>query len=56
MALGRWFMKMLEELDEDFVDDPQAVENLQGSIAEAFAEWRNRWGYGLQGPGSGPNR
>jgi hypothetical protein len=56
MALGKWFMKMLEELDEDFVADPQAIDDLRGCISEAFAEWRMKWGYGLSGPGSGPSR
>lgn len=50
MALGTWFMTMVDELEEDFVDDPQAIENLQACVAEAFAEWRSRWGYGLQEP------
>ncbi len=56
MELASWFVKMLEELDEDFVDDPAAIEDLQGRVAKAFAEWRVKWGYGMGGPGTGPDR
>lgn len=55
MALGQWFAKMLAELDEDRVKDPKAIEQLQGMVAEAFADWRIKTGYGMGGPGTGPD-
>jgi putative transposase len=54
MALANWFVKILEELDEDFVDDPAAIENLKDRVAEVFAEWRIATGYGMGGPGTDP--
>ena len=54
VELGIWFQKMLEELEEDHVD-PTAVELLKGRIAKAFADWRIETGYGMAGPGTGPN-
>lgn len=55
MELATWFATMLKELDEDHVDDPEAISDLQGRIAEAFADWRIATGYGMGGPGSGPD-
>jgi hypothetical protein len=54
MALANWFATILEELDEDAVEDPAAVDDLQGRLANAFAEWRMETGYGMAGPGTGP--
>jgi hypothetical protein len=53
MELGKWFMTMLDELDEDSVDDADAINKLRGMVAEAFATWRLETGYGLTGPGGG---
>ncbi|PWU18883.1 MAG: hypothetical protein C5B48_14300 [Candidatus Rokuibacteriota bacterium] len=56
MDLGNWFAKMLDELDEDAVDDPDAIMELKGRIANAFAEWRMASGWGIaKGSGTGPN-
>jgi hypothetical protein len=54
MELGNWFATILKELDEDFVDDPKAIDDLKGKVAMAFAEWRMETGYGKAGPGAGP--
>lgn len=54
MELASWFAKMLEELDEDHVTNPEAILNLKGRVARAFAEWRMATGYGMSGPGTGP--
>jgi hypothetical protein len=43
MELASWFAKMLEEPDEDYVDDPAAVDDLRDRVAKAFAEWRVTW-------------
>jgi hypothetical protein len=49
MELGTWFMKMLNEIDQDHVEDAAAIEKLKGMIAEAFAQWRIDTGYGMLG-------
>jgi hypothetical protein len=54
MELGNWFATILKELDEDFVNNPKAISDLKDKVALAFAEWRIKWGYGIQGPGTGP--
>jgi hypothetical protein len=56
MDLGGWFAQMLQELEEDDVEDVEAIENLKGRVATAFAQWRIDTGYGMGGPGTGPNR
>jgi hypothetical protein len=55
MRLASWFAKMLEELDEDFVDDAEAINKLRGKVAEAFADWRTETGYGMRRRGTGPH-
>ena len=54
MELGQWFAKMLDELDEDIVDDAEAIDLLRAKFAVAFADWRIESGYGLRPPGAGP--
>jgi hypothetical protein len=54
MELASWFAKMLEELDEDHVTDPEAILNLKAWIAKAFADWRIATGSGIGGRGTGP--
>jgi hypothetical protein len=49
MDLANWFAKMLEEIDEDGCDDPEAIENLKGRVAEAFGQWKIATGYGIGG-------
>jgi hypothetical protein len=56
MALANWFAKMLEELDEDYVEDAAAIDDLQTRVAQAFADWRIASCYGMGGPGTGPNQ
>jgi hypothetical protein len=54
MDLGNWFLKMLEELEQDNVLDAAAIDDLRGRVAEAFADWRVKWGYyGPTGPEAG---
>ena len=50
--LGNWFVTMLDELDEDKVDNVNAITDLQGRIAKAFAELRLAHGIGSTGPGT----
>ncbi len=38
---------MLQELDEDEVADVEAIDELRGRVATAFADWRVKWGYGM---------
>lgn len=54
LELARWFAKILDELDEDHATDPDALSDLQHRIALAFAQWRAATGYGMRGPGTGP--
>jgi hypothetical protein len=54
LGLGQWFMKMLEEIDEDNVTDPAVIADLHGRIAETFADWRTVHGIGMRGPGTEP--
>ena len=49
MELGSWFMQVLNEIDQDHVEDPSAIEKLKGMVAEAFAQWRLDTGYGMLG-------
>jgi hypothetical protein len=56
MRLATWFAEMLEELDEDSVDDAEAINKLRGKVAEAFAIWRVETGYGMRGPDTGPHK
>jgi hypothetical protein len=52
IELGQWFMKMLEELDEDQVREVEAIDDLKDRVAETFARWRLGHGYGVGGRGT----
>jgi hypothetical protein len=45
-------MTMLNELDEDHVEDVEAINDLKHAVADVFAGWRVRHGIGLGGPGT----
>ena len=45
-------MKMLEEIDEGNVTDPVVIADLNGRIAEAFADWRRAQAIRPRGPGA----
>jgi len=40
MELGTWFMHMLNEIDQDYVEDHATIDKLKSMIAQAFAQWR----------------
>jgi hypothetical protein len=46
MELASWFVVMLDDLDADQVDDPDAIEMLKAMIAQAFTDWRIITEYG----------
>ena len=52
LELGQSFMRMLEEIDEDNVTDPVVIADLNGRIAEAFADWQTAHGITPRGAGA----
>ena len=53
--LATWFEKVLQEIEEDRLYDPDAIEDLKSRFASALADWRVAMGYGAATRGSGPS-
>ena len=45
MEVGTWFMHMLNEIDQDYLEDEATIDKLKSMIAQAFAQWRLDTGY-----------
>ncbi len=51
--LATWFEKVLQEIEEDRLYDPDAIEDLKSRFAAALADWRVAMGYGARDSGIG---